>query len=442
MNRKYQQWLSAFLKVFATLFLGFLAGCDFQTEPEQSEKTSVEPKCDADNGGLRLPPDFCALVVANNLGFPRHLDVSEEGHLYVTLRNRTLKLGGLLALQDNNGDGKMDDIHKVNQYPGMGIKIDGDYLYYAADDTVYRYTLSPDDFRPYSMPEILITGFPLQTNHSGKPFVIVDDEIMINIGAKTNACQIEDRVPGDMGIDPCPELAHHAGIWTFNRDKNGQLFQRDGKQFASGIRNAYALDWHPVDETLYVVQHGRDQLHELWPDIYTAVQDQQMPAEEMLAVTENQTYAWPYCYYDDSKARYVMAPEYLGDGEDIGRCQQFSPPVLAFPAHYGPNDMAIYQHDAFPPAYHNGIFVAFHGASHEKNAEGERYAYQVVFVPYEALHGKGDWQVFADGFAGVPGEENTLEPEYRPTGLTIGPDGSLYVVDSVQGKIWRILYKP
>jgi glucose/arabinose dehydrogenase len=27
----------------------------------------------------------------------------------------------------------------------------------------------------------------------------------------------------------------------------------------------------------------------------------------------------------------------------------------------------------------------------------------------------------------------------RPVGLAAGPDGSLYVVDSVKGKIWRVI---
>ena len=30
------------------------------------------PKCDPDNGGIRLPMGFCALVAADNLGAPRN----------------------------------------------------------------------------------------------------------------------------------------------------------------------------------------------------------------------------------------------------------------------------------------------------------------------------------------------------------------------------------
>ena len=39
----------------------------------------------------------------------------------------------------------------------------------------------------------------------------------------------------------------------------------------------------------------------------------------------------------------------------------------------------------------------------------------------------GGWQVFADGFAGAG-----PDPEYRPTGLAVGPDGLLTLVRAGQ----------
>jgi glucose/arabinose dehydrogenase len=53
----------------------------------------------------------------------------------------------------------------------------------------------------------------------------------------------------------------------------------------------------------------------------------------------------------------------------------------------------------------------------------------------------GRYETFADGFKGaapllIPGDA-----EYRPTGLAVGPKGSLYVSDDAVGRIWRIVYK-
>jgi glucose/arabinose dehydrogenase len=53
----------------------------------------------------------------------------------------------------------------------------------------------------------------------------------------------------------------------------------------------------------------------------------------------------------------------------------------------------------------------------------------------------GDYVRFADEFAGQ-GEEFTspADAEFRPTGLAIGPDGSLYISDDQKGRIWRVFY--
>ena len=53
----------------------------------------------------------------------------------------------------------------------------------------------------------------------------------------------------------------------------------------------------------------------------------------------------------------------------------------------------------------------------------------------------GNWEVFADGFAGTDPIINVSDAQFRPMGLAMGPDGSLYITDSRKGKIWRVMYK-
>jgi glucose/arabinose dehydrogenase len=48
--------------------------------------------------------------------------------------------------------------------------------------------------------------------------------------------------------------------------------------------------------------------------------------------------------------------------------------------------------------------------------------------------------VFADGFAGELKDNNPRNATYRPVGLTVGPDGSLYIADSQKGRVWRVSY--
>ena len=68
------------------------------------------PKGDPDNGGLFLPGNFEAVVVADSIGPARHLAVNDNGDIYVKLSHSKKGEGGNVALRDVDGDGKADSI--------------------------------------------------------------------------------------------------------------------------------------------------------------------------------------------------------------------------------------------------------------------------------------------------------------------------------------------
>ena len=77
-------------------------------------KTKKElPPGDPGNGGLFLPGDFEALVVADSVGPARHIAVNDNGDIYVKLRYSKRGGGGNVALRDSTGDGKADIITKI-----------------------------------------------------------------------------------------------------------------------------------------------------------------------------------------------------------------------------------------------------------------------------------------------------------------------------------------
>jgi glucose/arabinose dehydrogenase len=422
------------------LSLIFVTSCDSNNSGHYTSDKPVSGIvriCDEDNGGLVLPEGFCARIVADSLGFIRHLAVNDNGDLYVALRNHRLNLGGIVALRDSDKDGRMDYLQKFSDIPGMGIKIKNGFLYFASDTDIYRYTLG-QKLIPELPPQVLVHDLPAQGPHAGKPFALDDDnQLYVNIGAISNACQQEEVKPGSPGLEPCPELQNQAGIWRFSLDKLNQSLL-NGYHYASGIRNAYAIDWYPAYKGLYVVQHGREHLHDMWPDIYNLKDDAMLPAEEFIRVDNTGEYGWPYCYFDPVQHKRVIAPEYGGDGKMTGRCEKFPRPLVAFPAHFGPNDLKFYNGKQFPAHYQQGAFIAFHGSYNRDPFK--QVGYQVVFVPFNDGVPAGDWEVFADGFAGVDEVKVPEDANYRPTGLAIGPDGSLYIADSVQGRIWRVVY--
>lgn len=416
-----------------------LAACGGQ-EDETEAASVADVECAPDNDGLVLPDDFCASVVADSLGPVRHITVNENGDVYAALRSVS-DGGGIVALRDTDGDGTADVEERFGTSGGTGIDLHNGYLYFAPDTAVWRYELADDELVPAGEPERVVSGLPDQDSHAAKPVAFDGAGSMyVNVGGPSNACQEEARTAGSPGQDPCPQLERQGGVWQFSDDALGQDQVDDGVRYATGIRNAVALAWNGAANSLYAVQHGRDQLNQLWPDRYTEEESTELPAEEFFKVDEGDNFGWPYCYYDwvDSDQK-VLAPEYGGDGSEVGRCSEFEDPIVAFPGHWAPNDLLFYSGDQFPAQYQNGAFIAFHGSW---NRSPRQDGYIVAFVPFEGDMPSDDYETFADGFAGEGDwrPENPGDAEHRPMGLAVGPDGSLYISDSVQGRIWRVMH--
>jgi len=418
--------------IFTLLMLG---ACN-QASDKADQKTAL-PLPDHDNGGIALPENFGALVYADTLGRGRHLAVGANGNVYVHLARLTEDGHGIVALQDTDGDGRADLSREYGDVTGTGIKLHNGYLYFSSRTEIYRAKLPEGQLLPEDGIDTLVHMVD-GTGHMEKTFTFDDQGNMyVNIGSASNACQEEQRSEGSPGIDPCIELETRAGIWKFSDNELHQQQTLD-KRYATGIRNAVALSWNSTVDKLYALQHGRDDLHRFWPDYFTEEDNLELPAEEFLDIEEGDDFGWPYCYYDQFKEQKLLNPEYGGDGKTVGRCENAKDPLLGFPGHWGPNDLLFYQGDLFPAKYKNGAFVAFHGSWNRLGHEQQ--GYKVVFIPMENGMPSGEWEVFADGFIGPEPIESPSDAQYRPCGLAEGPDGSLYIVDSQHGRVWRILY--
>lgn len=398
---------------------------------------SKRVSADADNAGLKLPSGFSAVAFSENLGKARHIIATPQGVLYVKL-DKLLNGKGIIRLRDTNGDGKADDVKGFGDYKGTGITIKGDYLYASSNDDVFRYKLDKNgEVVNPDAPERIIKGLINGRQHNTKSIVLDDKgNIYVNVGAPKNSCQVEDRARESKGIDPCPLLDSAAGIWQFRADKPDQEY-KDGVRYATGLRNVVGLDWNYQINELFVVQHGRDQL-DMFPEYFTPEQNAVIPAEEMFMIKKGANCGWPYCYFDVQQNKKVLSPEYGGDGKKTTRCEGMEQPIVAFPAHMAPNGLLFYTGSMFPEKYKNGAFVAFHGSWNRSPEKQE--GYYVVFVPFKDGKPSGKWEVFADGFAGVPTVMSPRQAEHRPCGLAQGPDGALYVSDDVKGEIYKIVY--
>jgi glucose/arabinose dehydrogenase/mono/diheme cytochrome c family protein len=406
--------------------------------------------CPDSDTGLKLPPGFCASIFADAIGHARHLVVAPDGVVYVNTwsgryyGNDTPHAGGfLVALKDTTGAGKADFNQRFGETVqsggagGTGIGLYKGALFAEINDEIVRYALPTGTIVPHSAAVPVVTGLPLGGDHPMHPFAIAaDGSLYIDVATATNACQAQNRTPKSPGIDPCTELMTRGGIWRYDAIKTNQAFS-PAERFATGIRNAegFAID---ADGRMFVTQHGRDQLHANWPDQYKPEEEATLPAEELLLLRRAGDYGWPQCYYDGIQRKLVLAPEYGGDGgKTQGLCATKSAPIASFPAHWAPNAMALYDKQQFPAHYHRGVFIAFHGSW--DRAPYPQSGYNVVFQALAGDHARGQCEVFADGFAGA--SKSPGQAEHRPSGVAVGPDGSLFVADDVRGRIYRIVYQ-
>jgi glucose/arabinose dehydrogenase len=152
---------------------------------------------------LKLPAGFTATTLVENLGRTRHIAVAPNGAIFVKLSK--LQDGkGIYRLMDTNGDGKADKSFGFGNYTGTGMAIRDGYLYASSDTCVYRYKLDKDfNVVDPNHPEKIVTGLLSRGEHEPKAITLdYSGNLYVNIGAYSNACQLQDRTKGSPGKGP------------------------------------------------------------------------------------------------------------------------------------------------------------------------------------------------------------------------------------------------
>jgi glucose/arabinose dehydrogenase len=394
-----------------------------------------------ENAGLKLPEGFKASLYANNIGGARHIAITKAGIVFAKLNNPNKEGNSIVRLEDTNNDGLADKVNGWAKYGGTGIFVKGNSLYASSNEAIFKYELnSKDEVVNPLTPQTIVSGLIDRRQHNSKSITFdKGNNIYVNIGAYSNACQEKDRMPGSQGMMPCPILDSAGGVWKFDGTKENQTY-KDGKRYATGLRNVIGLDWNTETNQLYVTQHGRDQLNSFYPNLYTDAQNAELPAETFYAMNEGDNAGWPYVYYDPIQKKKIVSPEYGGDSKKEGS-SEFKDPAVAFPAHMAPMAVLFYTGNQFPAKYKNGAFISFHGSWNRAPLPQEGFF--VAFVPFKNGKATGEWEIFANGFAGTENGAkvtNTGKAKARPCGLAQGPDGSIYVSDDTKGAIFKISY--
>jgi glucose/arabinose dehydrogenase/mono/diheme cytochrome c family protein len=412
------------------------------------------PPPDADNGSITLPPGFRATVFADNLVVGRKSGRSAErlrgiavmpnGDVYAKT-----KFGPIFALRDTDHDGRADVVQEFG--PGDGgthITLHEGWLYHSTRTTVYRQRYTLGELVPTSPVEVVIRDLPAERDHDAKAFAFDNNgHILVEIGSPYNVFSEGDRRLGATGKTDAEVTAFqetYGGFWQFDATRLNQT-QADGKRFATGHRHAVCLAWNPISQAYFMVQMGRDNLNVVDPVHYDALDNAERVSEVMHVVRAGSNFGWPYTYWDPIKQAHLLAPEYGGNNFKRVDPNPYDRPVVAFPAHWAPLGITFYSATQFPEKYRHGAFVAFHGSWNR--APRAQAGYQVAFVPFDDQgmpvrndDGSGRYETFADGFAGATDFTSTRDARYRPAGVAVGPDGSLYISETEKGRIWRVFY--
>ncbi|HEY4129146.1 MAG TPA: PQQ-dependent sugar dehydrogenase [Gemmatimonadaceae bacterium] len=431
MRESISQILSARRGLFAFFFVAGACGASTDNATSNgslppTDSTTAGPLCDANNGGITLPSGFCATVFADHVGTARHIAVSSSGDVYVMLSG-----GAVLALRDTNADGHADMRATFGRSGNSGLTLVGNDLYADIGSAIVRYKLTPGTLAAAGSVDTIVKGLPTGGHSSRSVAVDPSGNLFIGIGSATNMC--EGSPPNN-----CSELPTRAGVWRFDANAVGQSFSTSAR-FATGIRNAVGMAIHPSTGKLYVTQHGRDNLFQLYPKLYSSGDGAESPGEELFQVDQDDDFGWPYCYYDRKTQKRVLTPEYGGDRNTVGRCASTRAALTTFPGHWAPNGLMFYTASQFPAHYKNGAFVAFHGSWNRTPLP--QAGYLIAFVPASGSSLGNTYEVFASGFSGSSSLSSDTQASHRPTGLASDSSGALYITDDVGGRIWRVTYR-
>jgi glucose/arabinose dehydrogenase len=352
--------------------------------------------------GLTVAPGFIIERIAT-VEQGREITVAPNGDLFVGTSTNTVYI--VADAQGNAAPAKA--FTQLDDHPVAGVTIDGERMYLGAQFGVYELPYRDGDRTPRARPRKIasVRTSGIARDHETTTVAVANKRLYASVGSSCNNC--------DPDLD-----ATRATIQQMDLDGSGMTPK------AHRIRNAIALATNLQTGTLWAGVAGQDEL----PHGH--------PYEMFDPVTlhpGNVDYGWPYCYENHVSV----------GGHD---CAAQTVPRVVMPAYETPIGATFYpEHPtgvhAFPEAYRGGAFVTLHGSWHQPPVPP-----RVVFIPMNGDEPRTpvdwnnpnvQWKEFVGGFQNASGQRIA-----RPTGIAVGPDGSLFVSDDQDGGIYRIRPKP
>ncbi len=340
---------------------------------------------------ITLPPGFSIERFASGFGATRFMTLDPAGTLLVSAPRQ----GRVVALPDQDGDRRADGAFTAAGGLDLphGLAFHDGWLYVAETGRVRRFRYDPATRRA-SDPAVVVPNLPPRGGHWTRSLAFGrDGRLYVSVGSSCNVCRERDP--------------RRAAILRYAADGSGE------RLFATGLRNAVGLAFHPRTGTLWATVNERD-----W-------RGDDLPPDYITTVKDGAFYGWPECFA--ARGKVLVDTDFRSSGE---ACRRMTLPTLEIQAHSAPLGLAFYTGRQFPPAYRGSLFVAYHGSWNRSVPTG----YKIVRVPFgDDGRPSGPVEDFATGWLqgrAVLG---------RPVGLLTAADGALFL--STDDAIYRISYR-
>lgn len=430
-------FLSYFFTVFLFVLL-FSSGCEHASKSESFKQTKNKLSKSLD---LYLPEDLQANLWAESPMFynPTNMDVDIRGRIWITeavnyrnYNNDSAKFyhhhkgDRVIILEDTNSDGKADYskvfVQDKDLVSPLGIAVIGNKVIVSCSPNLIVYTDENGDDVP-DKKEILLTGFGGKDHDHSLHAVYAgpDGNWYFNTG---NA---GPHIVTDKAGWTLRSGSIYTGGSPYNQTNQGNLKSDDGKVWVGGL----ALRIKPDGTGLKVIAHNFRNSYEVIPDSYGNLWQNDNDDQVVTCRTAWLMEGGNAGYFSADGTRYWQADQ--RPGQDI------------FKAHWHQDDPGV-----MPAGDRTGAGAPTGIVLNESEALGREYmglllsadaGRNIIFGYHPSLkqsgYDLGERKNFissvSDDNAGYvwndSAQNNLREKWFRPSDVTIGTDGAIYIAD-------------
>lgn len=356
-----------------------------------------------------VPPGFVASEFASGLDMPRTLRTAPNGDVFLAESGA----GRIRVFRPSAGAARPEAlVFAANLTLPFGIAFwppgpSPRYVYVAETDRLVRFPYTLGDLKARGPAEVVVPHLP-EGGHWTRDVVFSADgrTMFVSVGSAANvATELTGAPPAGAALGAgWGDEKDRADVLAFDPDG------RNGRTYATGLRNCVAMALQPPGGTLWCVVNERDGLGD------------DLPPDYATSVREGAFYGWPWFYIGNHPE-----PRLHGARQDLAG--RVTVPDVLIQAHSAPLGVAFYEGTQFPPDYRGDAFVALHGSWNRSHPTG----YKVIRLRFQDGKPTGAYEDFVTGFLASSGAAWG-----RPVGVTVTQDGALLVSEDANGRVWRI----